>query len=116
MKLLFILKLKYLFNLKMNNYNLAQLKIDILRTQLIGNNYSILTENKKGKALEKTFNYLIIQPENGGEKIKSLENDKSFFNYPKIPRSFKVDMAGFVSLEEKYGDSTEIKSKEINED
>jgi hypothetical protein len=100
----------------MNNYNLSQLKIDILRTQLIGNNYSIMTENKKGKELEKAFNYLIIQPENGGEKIKSLENDKSIFNYTKIPRSFKVDMAGLVSLEETKGDSTDIKTEEISED
>ena len=100
----------------MNNYNLSQLKIDILRTQLIGNNYTIMTENKKGKGLEKVFNYLIIQPENGGEKIKGIENDKSIFNYPKIPRSFKVDMAGFVSLKEKNGESTDIKSEENNED
>ena len=98
----------------MNNHNLLQLKIDILRNQLIGNNYSLMTENKKGKALENAFNYLIIQPENGGTKINSIENDKTIFNYPKIPRSFKVDMAGFVSLEEIKGESTDIKSD--NED
>ncbi len=41
----------------MNNNNLSQLKIDILRTQLIENYNSQITENKKGKELEKAFNY-----------------------------------------------------------
>ena len=100
----------------MNNYYLSQLKIDILRTQLIGNNYSIFAENKKGEELEKAFNYLIIQPENGGAKINNIENNKSLFNYSKIPRPFEVAMVGLVSLEEYDGESTDIKSQKMDEE
>ena len=100
----------------MNNNNLSQLKIDILRSLLIGNYNSQITENKKGKELEKVFNYIIIQPENGGEKINSIEYNKSIFNYTKIPRSFQVHIVGLASLEEKNGESKDIKSEQINVD
>ena len=63
----------------MNNCDLSQLNIDFLKTQLlIGNYKSAMTENKKGKELEKIFKYLITQPEKEGINIKDIEDSQIF--------------------------------------
>lgn len=98
----------------MNNFNISQLKIDFLKTQLIGNYRTKMTKNKKGEELEKVFRYLITQPENGGANIKNLEDNELLFNYSKIKRSFEITMVGIVSVKEKEG-STNFKSEGSNE-
>ena len=98
----------------MNKCDLSQLNIEYLKTQLlIDNNKSEMTENKKGKELEKIFKYLIAQPENGGVNLKDIEDNQILFNYNKIPRSFEVSMAGFVLLKQKE-ESTDYKSEGNN--
>ena len=98
----------------MNKSDLSQLNIEYLKTQLlIDNNKSEMTENKKGKELEKIFKYLMTQPENGGTNIKDIEDNQILFNYNKIPRSFEVSMVGFVLLKQKE-ESTDYISEESN--
>ena len=81
------------------NYHsiLSNIKIEYLKNQLLGKTIKI-DEQQKGHDLENTFRYLIIQPENGGNSLENIEDNKKLFNLNKEKRKFEAHMVGIIEL------------------
>lgn len=81
----------------MLNNLIEKLKIEKLKYQLIGK-ATKMSSDKSGYKLEEVFRNLIIKPENGGENLKSLEENKILFNENNSQRQFHCSMIGFIEF------------------
>lgn len=80
----------------MNNNLLTELNIHSLKIGLSGE--LLKMSDPKGPGLEKSFEYLMMQPENGGNEIENINNNKILFNNTKEKRNFKIDIIGFTKF------------------
>ena len=97
--------------MKNNNFDfLLVLNIEYLKNQLKGEPIII----QKGVKLEEFFNLYIKKERYDGFSLENLNDNITLFNYRKNnPKSFQVNMAGLVKVEENIDDiSTNTKETE----